>query len=80
MGKKTLLILLLVALSAILVLQNTSNVSFSFLWAALSLAKSTIILGALAIGFIMGVLVAHPKTSNGDDNSSKNSKDDDYLN
>ena len=79
MRSRTLFILLIVALSATVVLQNTGNVSFKFLWTTLSLAKSTIILGALAIGLIVGIMIVGPKTPNGGDNPDKNSEDENYL-
>jgi len=79
MGNKTLFILLALALSAAVVLQNTGNVPFTFLWTKLTLAKSTIILGALAMGFIAGIVVTRSNNPN-DNNSRKNSEDENYLN
>ena len=79
MGNKTLFIVLMIALSAAVVLQNTGNVPFTFLWAKLTLAQSTITLSALAIGFIAGIVVTRSNNPN-DDNSNKNSEDENYLN
>ncbi len=79
MGKKTLFVILIIALSATVVLQNTGSISLAFLWIHLNVAKSNIILGALAIGFIVGIVVTRSNTPN-DNNARKNSDDENYLN
>jgi uncharacterized integral membrane protein len=79
MGNKTIFIFVIIALSATVVLQNTGSVSLTFLWAYLNVAKSTIILGALATGFIAGIVITRSNTPN-DDNAKKNSDDENYLN
>lgn len=54
---KLYIILALAALMAIFFIQNTEIIEIQFLFWHLTLSRVILLLGALAIGFVMGVLV-----------------------
>jgi len=58
---KTIFIILIAILLIIVLLQNNSPVSFSFLWADFRISKLTMLLIVSIIAFVLGILVGRPK-------------------
>jgi len=58
---KTIFIILIAILFIIVLLQNNSPVSFSFLWADFRISKLTMLLIVSIIAFVLGILVGRPK-------------------
>ena len=58
---KTIIIILITVILTVVLMQNTDNVNFNFLWATFRVSK-LVMLGLIAlIAFILGVLVGRPK-------------------
>lgn len=89
---KTIVIILITILLTIVLVQNSSVVSFKFLWATFWMSKLIMLLFVGAIFFVLGVLVGRPKrvkklggdfdpTISSQNNSSTLSEEDrDYIN
>jgi uncharacterized integral membrane protein len=61
MNKKLIVILVLVGLALILILQNTQSVSLNFFFWSLTLPLVVLVVGLLAVGFVIGFLAAKMK-------------------
>ncbi len=61
MNKKLIVILVLVGLALILVFQNTQSVSLTFFFWSLALPLLILVVGLLALGFVIGFLAAKMK-------------------
>jgi len=61
MNKKLIVILVLVGLALILILQNTQSVSLNFFFWSLALPLVVLVVGLLAVGFVIGFLSAKMK-------------------
>jgi uncharacterized integral membrane protein len=58
---KTMVILLVAVLLAIVIFQNTGQVKFTFLFADMYISKLAMLLLVAAIAFGLGVMVGRPK-------------------
>ena len=57
---KTIVVILITALLTIVLMQNTENVKFSFLFATFFIPKLVMLTAVSVIAFILGVLVGRP--------------------
>jgi uncharacterized integral membrane protein len=57
---KTIIIILITVLFTVVLMQNTGQITFSFLWADFRVSKLTMLLLVAIIAFIIGVLVGRP--------------------
>ncbi len=58
---KTIIIVLITVILTAVLMQNTDNVNFSFLWATFRVSKLVVLASTALIAFILGVLVGRPK-------------------
>jgi uncharacterized integral membrane protein len=58
---KTIVIILITVILTVILMQNTSPVIFSFLWADFRISKLVMLLAVAVVAFILGVLVGRPK-------------------
>jgi uncharacterized membrane protein YciS (DUF1049 family) len=57
---KTMVIILITVLLTVVIMQNTDEVPFKFLFARFEISKLVMMLVVAIIGFIIGVLIARP--------------------
>jgi len=57
---KTIIIILITVLFTVVLMQNTGQVIFSFLWADFRVSKLTMLLLIAVVAFVIGVLVGRP--------------------
>ena len=58
---KTIIIVLITVILTAVLMQNTDNVNFNFLWATFRVSKLIVLALVALIAFILGVLVGRPK-------------------
>jgi uncharacterized integral membrane protein len=58
---KTIIIVLITVILTAVLMQNTDNVNFNFLWATFRVSKLVVLALVALIAFILGVLVGRPK-------------------
>lgn len=58
---KTIIIVLITVILTAVLMQNTDNVDFKFLWATFRASKLIVLAFTALIAFILGVLVGRPK-------------------
>jgi uncharacterized integral membrane protein len=58
---KTITIVLITVILTAVLMQNTDNVNFNFLWATFRVSKLVVLALVALIAFILGVLVGRPK-------------------
>ena len=58
---KTIIIVLITVILTAVLMQNTDNVNFNFLWATFRASKLVVLALVALIAFILGVLVGRPK-------------------
>jgi uncharacterized integral membrane protein len=61
MRVKTIIIILITVILTVVLMQNTDNVDFKFLWATFRASKLIVLAFTALIAFILGVLVGRPK-------------------
>jgi uncharacterized integral membrane protein len=88
---KTIIIVLITVILTAVLMQNTDNVNFNFLWATFRVSKLIVLALVALIAFILGVLVGRPKRVKrlggdfNDDNSDRgrtntlSDEDKDYI-
>lgn len=57
---KTIFIILITVLLTVVIMQNTDEVIFKFLFSRFYVSKLVMLLFAVVLGFIVGVLIARP--------------------
>jgi len=57
---KTMIIIFITVLLTVVIMQNTDDVPFKFLFAKFYISKLVLMLAVAFIGFIVGVLIARP--------------------
>jgi uncharacterized integral membrane protein len=74
MRVKTIIIVLITVILTAVLMQNTDNVDFKFLWATFRASKLIVLAFTALIAFILGVLVGRPKRVKrlGDDHTDDN--------
>jgi len=83
---KTAVILLIIILFTIVLLQNRDYIFFEILWIRFFIPKLYTLLFAVAVGFVLGMLVSRPKRQtdhfNNDHGNHNTLSDDDrdYIN
>ncbi|HEY2580922.1 MAG TPA: hypothetical protein VGI43_03905 [Mucilaginibacter sp.] len=80
MRVKTIIIISITVLITIVLMQNTDDVNFAFLWADFRISKLVMMTGVAVFAFILGVLVGRPKKVKklGEENSLSD-EDKDYI-
>jgi uncharacterized integral membrane protein len=58
---KTIVIIAITILLTVVLMQNTGQVNFDFLWATFWISKLVMLLFVGAISFVLGILVGRPK-------------------
>src|SRR6478672_6296963 len=59
---KTILIVLISVAFTVIVMQNTDEVMFKILWAEVLVSKLWMMLGVCLFGFVLGLIVARPRS------------------
>ncbi|HTD99502.1 MAG TPA: lipopolysaccharide assembly protein LapA domain-containing protein [Mucilaginibacter sp.] len=57
---KTMVIIFITILLTVVIMQNTKEVPFNFLFATFYVSKLVMLLAVAAVGFVIGVLVGRP--------------------
>ena len=57
---KTMVVIIITVLLTVVIMQNTKEVPFSFLFATFYVSKLVMLLGVAVVSFIIGVLVGRP--------------------
>ncbi len=88
---KTIIIVLITVILTAVLMQNTDNVNFKFLWANFWVSNLVLLASVALIAFILGILVGRPKKvkrlggDSNDDNTDKgrtntlSDEDKDYI-
>lgn len=89
---KTIIIVVITVLLTVVLMQNTGQVNFKFLWVDTYFSKLVALAAFAALGFILGLLVARPKkvkrladeppynAPNNDKTSTLSDDDKNYIN
>jgi uncharacterized integral membrane protein len=62
MRTKTIVVIGITVILTIVLMQNTDQVDFAFLWANFRISKLVMMISVSVISFILGVLVGRPKS------------------
>jgi len=81
MRVKTIVVLVIAVLITIVLMQNTDDVYFAFLWTSFRISKLVMMTGVAVFAFILGVLVGRPKKDKRSSGENALSDDDkNYIN
>jgi uncharacterized integral membrane protein len=78
---KTIVVIGITALLTIVLMQNTDEVDFAFLWASFRISKLVMMTAVSVFAFILGILVGRPKKVKrlGDNTKTLSEEDQDYI-
>ena len=78
---KTIVVIGITVLLTIVLMQNTDQVDFTFLWTSFRISKLVMMTFVSVFAFILGVLVGRPKNVKrlGGDSKTLSEEDQDYI-
>jgi uncharacterized integral membrane protein len=78
---KTIVVIGITVLLTIVLMQNTDQVDFAFLWTSFRISKLVMMTFVSVFAFILGVLVGRPKNVKrlGGDSKTLSEEDQDYI-